>query len=102
MDEINVNRNFKSEVKSNNGDVLPENKLRQVVEPKVLVHHHRDAELDRLLDDERNRKMTEKGKAVSTSCLGEKASKAGSQNNQKSSEIDDLMNSHQNSITVKE
>ena len=61
MDDINVSQNLKPEVRSNNGDVLPQNKLRQVLEPKVLVHHNRDAEVDQLLDGKRNRKMTDKG-----------------------------------------
>ena len=60
MDDIDVSQNLKPEARSNNGDVLPYNKLRQVLEPKVMVHHNRDAEVDQLLDGKRNRKMTEK------------------------------------------
>ena len=59
MDDIDVSQNLKPEVRSNNG-VLPRNKLRQVLEPKVLVHYNKDAEVDQLLDGKRNRKMTDK------------------------------------------
>ena len=45
MDDDDVSENLKSEARSNNGDVLPQNKLRQVLEPEVLVHHNRDAEV---------------------------------------------------------
>ena len=62
MDDINISQNLKPEVRSNSGDTLPRNKLRQVLEPKVLVHHNRDAEVDQLLDGKRNPKMTEKGR----------------------------------------
>ena len=62
MDDINVSQNLKPELRSNNGDVLTQNKLRQVLEPKVLIHHKRDAEVNQLLDGKRNRKMVEKGR----------------------------------------
>ena len=62
MDDIDVSQNLKLGTRSDNGDILPQNKLRQVLEPKVLVHHNRDAEVDQLLDGERNCKLTEKGK----------------------------------------
>ena len=62
MDDINVSQNLKPEVRSNNDDVLTQNKLRQALEPKVLIHHKRDAEVNQLLDGKRNRKMTEKGR----------------------------------------
>ena len=61
MNDIDVSQNLKPEARSNNG-VLHQNKLRQVLEPKVLVHQNRDAEVDQLLDGKRNRKMTEKGR----------------------------------------
>ena len=41
MDDIDISQNLKPEARSNNGDVLPHNKLRQVLEPKMLVHHNR-------------------------------------------------------------
>ena len=50
MDDIDVIQNLKPEARSNNGDVLPQNKLWQVREPRVMVHHNRDAEVDLLLD----------------------------------------------------
>ena len=50
MDDIDVIQNLKPEARPNNGDVLPQNKLWQVLEPRVLVHHNKDAEVDRLLD----------------------------------------------------
>ena len=62
IDDTDVSQNLKLGKRSNNGDILPQNKLRQVLEPKVLVHHNRDAEVDQLLDGERNCKLTEKGK----------------------------------------
>ena len=74
MDDDDVSENLKSEARSNNGDVLPQNKLRQVLEPKVLVHHNRDTEVDQLLDGKRNRKMTEKGREYRLAVLESKQS----------------------------
>ena len=62
MDDIDISQNLKPEARSNNGDVLPHNKLKQLLEPEVLVHHNRYAEVDQLLDGKINRKMTEKGR----------------------------------------
>ena len=74
MDDIDVSQNLKPEARSNNGDILPKNKLRQVLEPKVLVHHNRDTEVDQLLDGKRNRKMTEKGREYRLAVLESKQS----------------------------
>ena len=60
MDDIDVSQNLKPEPRSNNSDVLPQDKSRQFLEPEVLAHHNREPEVDRLLDGKRNRKMTEK------------------------------------------
>ena len=102
MDDINISQNLKPEVRSNNGDVLTQNKLRQVLEPKVWVHHNRDAEVDQLLDGKRNCKMTEKGGQYQLAVLEKRRAKLVARTIRKSSEIYDLMYSHQNSITVKE
>ena len=56
-DNIDVSQNLKPEAKANNGDVLPQNKLKEVLETEM--------------------------KTVSTSCPGQKVSKVGSQNHQK-------------------
>ena len=48
MDNIDVSQNMKPEARPNNGDVLPQDKLRHVLEPEVLVNHNRDTEVDRL------------------------------------------------------
>ena len=89
-------------MKSNNGDVLPQNKLTEVLKPKVLVHHNRDAEVDQLLDGKRNRKMAEKGRQYRLAVLQKRLAKLVARTIRKSSETDDLMYSHQNSITVEE
>ena len=102
MDDINISQNLKPEVRSNSGDTLPQNKLRQVLEPKVLVHHNRDAEVDQLLDGKRNPKMTEKGRQYQLGVWEKWQEKLIVRTTKKSTEIDDLMYSHQNSITVKE
>ena len=102
MDDIDISQNLKPEARSNNGDVLPHNKLRQVLEPEVLVYHNKDAEVDQLLDGKRNRKMTEKGRQHRLAVLEKRQAKLVARTIRKSSEIDDLMYSHQNSITVKE
>ena len=102
MDDNNVSQNLKPGLKSNNGDVLPQNKLRQVLEPKVLVHHNRVAELDQLLGGKRNRKMTEKGRQYRLTVMEKRRAKLVARTIRKSSQNDDLMYSHQNSITVKE
>ena len=99
MDDIDVSQNLKPEVRSNNG-VLPQNKLRQVLEPKVLVHHNRDAEVDQLLDGKRNRKMTDKERQYRIAVLKKWRAKPVARTIRKSSENDDLY-SHQNCITVK-
>ena len=102
MDDINISQNLKPEVRSNSGDTLPQNKLRQVLELKVLVHHNRDAEVDQLLDGKRNPKMTEKGRQYQLGVWEKWQEKLIVRTTKKSTEIDDLMYSHQNSITVKE
>ena len=102
MDDIDISQNLKPEARSNNGDVLPHNKLRQVLEPEVLVHHNKDAEVDQLLYGKRNRKMTKKGRQHRLAVLEKRQAKPVARTIRKSSEIDDLMYSHQNSITVKE
>ena len=48
MNGIDVSQNLKPEPRSCNGGVLLQNKLRRVLEPKVLAHHNRDAEVDQL------------------------------------------------------
>ena len=70
-DQIDVSQNLKPEARSTNGNVLHQNKLRQVLEPKLLVHQNRDAEVNQLLDGKRNCKMTEKGKQyrLAVSCI---------------------------------
>ena len=76
--------------------------MRQVLEPKVLVHHNKDAEVDQLLDSKKNRKMTEKGRQYRLAVLEKRRAKLVARSIRKSSEIDDTMYSYQNSITVKE
>ena len=46
MDDIDVSQNLKPEARANNGDVLPQNKLREVLGTEVLAHHNRDNEVD--------------------------------------------------------
>ena len=46
MDDVGVSQYLKPEAKSNNDDVLPQNKLREVLGTEVLVHHNRDAGVD--------------------------------------------------------
>ena len=41
MDDTGNGQNLKPEARSNNSDVLPHNKLRQVLQPKMLVHYNR-------------------------------------------------------------
>ena len=72
MNDIDVSQNLKSEARSNNGDILPQNKLRQVLEPKVLVHHNRDAKVDQLLDGKGSHKMIEIGKQYRLAVLEKK------------------------------
>ena len=102
MDDIDVSQNLKPEARSNNGDVLSQNKSRPVLEPEVLVDHNTDAEVDRLLDGKRNRKTTEKGRQYRLTALEKRRAKLVARRIRKSSEIDDLIYSYQNSITVKE
>ena len=102
MDDIDVTQNVKPEARSNNGDVLPQDKLREVLELEVLVHHNPDAEVDRLLDGKRNRKMREKGRQYRLVVLEKMRAHLVARTIRKSSEIDDLRYSYQNSITVKE
>ena len=68
----------------------------------MLVYHKGDAEVDQLIDGKRNRKMTGKGKQYRLAVLEKRQVKLVARTIRKSSEIDDLMYSHQNSITVKE
>ena len=102
MDYIDVSQIQKPKVISNTGYILAHNKLRQVLEPKVSLHHSRDAEVDQLLDGERNLKMTEKGRQYQLAVLEKRQAKLVARTIRKSSEINDLMYSLQNSITVKE
>ena len=102
MDYIDVSQILKPKVISNTGYILAHNKLRQVLEPKVSLHHSRDAEVDQLLDGERNLKMTEKGRQYQLAVLEKRQAKLVARTIRKSSEINDLMCSLQNSITVKE
>ena len=102
MDYIDVSQILKPKVISNTGYILAHNKLRQVLEPKVSLHHSRDAEVDQLLDGERNLKMTEKGRQYQLAVLEKRQAKLVARTIRKSSEINDLMYSLQNSITVKE
>ena len=37
MDDVNVDENLKPEARANNGDVLPSDKLREVLETEMLV-----------------------------------------------------------------
>ena len=68
----------------------------------MLVYHQGDAEVDQLIDGKRNRKMTGKGRQYRLAVLEKRQVKLVARTIRKSSEIDDLMYSHQNSITVKE
>ena len=68
----------------------------------MLVHHNRDTEVDQLLDGKRNHKITEKGTQHRLAVLEKRQAKLVARTIRKSNEIDDLMYSHQNSITVKE
>ena len=68
----------------------------------MLVHHNRDTEIDQLLNGKRNRKMTKKGRQYRLAVLEKRQAKLVARTTRKSSEIDDLMYSHQNSITAKE
>ena len=102
MDYIDVSQILKPKVISNTGYILAHNKLRQVLELKVSLHHSRDAEVDQLLDGERNLKMTEKGRQYQLAVLEKRQAKLVARTIRKSSEINDLMYSLQNSITVKE
>ena len=68
----------------------------------MLVYHKGDAEVDQLIDGKRNRKMTGKGRQYRLAVLEKRQVKLVARTIRKSSEIDDLMYSHQNSITVKE
>ena len=102
MDYIDVSQILKPKVISNTGYILAHNKLRQVLEPKVSLHHSRDAEVDQLLDGERNLKMAETGRQYQLAVLEKRQAKLVARTIRKSSEINDLMYSLQNSITVKE
>ena len=75
MDDIDVSQNLKPEARSNNGDVLPQNKSRPVLEPEVLVDHNTGAEVDRLLDVKINCKMTEKGRQYRLAVLEKRQAK---------------------------
>ena len=68
----------------------------------MLVYHKGDAEVDQLIDGKRNRKMTGKGRQYRLAVLEKRQVKLVARTIRKSSEIDDLLYSHQNSITVKE
>ena len=68
----------------------------------MLVYHKGDAEVDQLIDGKRNRKMTGKGRQYRLAVLEKRQVKLVARTIRKSSEIDDLMYSHHNSITVKE
>ena len=68
----------------------------------MLVYQKGDAEVDQLIDGKRNRKMTGKGRQYRLAVLEKRQVKLVARTIRKSSEIDDLMYSHQNSITVKE
>ena len=46
MDDDGVSQSLKPQARSNNGNILPENKLREVLKTEMLVHHNRDAEND--------------------------------------------------------
>ena len=61
MDAINVCQNLIPEARANNGNVLPQNKLWEVLWTEVLVHLNKDAEVQPLLDGKKDCKMTEKG-----------------------------------------
>ena len=61
MDGINVSQNLIPEARANNGNVLPQNQLREVLWTEVLVHLNKDAEVQPLLDGKKDCKMTEKG-----------------------------------------
>ena len=101
MDDIDVSQNLKPEPRSNNSDVLPQDKSRQFLEPEVLAHHNRDAEVDRLLDGKRNRKMKEKGRQSQLAVLEKRRAKLVTRTTRISNEIDNLKYSYQNSVTVK-
>ena len=68
----------------------------------MLVHHNRAAKVDQLLDGKRSRKMTERGRQYRLAVLEKRWAKLVARTIRNSSEIDDLIYSHQNSITVKE
>ena len=68
----------------------------------MLVHHSRDAEVDRLLDGKRNYEMTEKGRQYRLAVLEKCHVKQVARTIRKSSDIDDLIYSYQKNITVKE
>ena len=68
----------------------------------MLVYHKGDAEVGQLIDGKRNHKMTGKGRQYRLAVLEKRQVKLVARTIRKSSEIDDLMYSHQNSITVKE
>ena len=68
----------------------------------MLVHHSRDAEVDRLLDGKRNHEMTEKGRQYRLAVLEKCHVKQVARTIRKSSDIDDLIYSYQKNITVKE
>ena len=50
MDDVGFSQNLKPETRSNNGHVLPQNKLMEVLEKEVFAHHNKEAEVDRLLN----------------------------------------------------
>ena len=62
MDDINVSQNLIPEARANNGNVLPQNQLWEVLRTEVLVHLNKDAEVQPLLDGKKDCKMTEKGR----------------------------------------
>ena len=95
MDDVDISQNLKPEVRSNNGDVLPQNKLRQVLEPKVLVHHNRGAEAYHLLDGKKYCKMTEKGRQYRLAVLEKRRAKLVARTIRKSSEISHVFSSEQ-------
>ena len=101
MDDIDVSQNLKPGPRSNNSDVLPQDKSRQFLEPEVLAHHNRDAEVDRLLDGKRNRKMKEKGRQSQLAVLEKRRAKLVARTTRIFNEIDNLKYSYQNSVTVK-
>ena len=69
--------------------------IRQVLEPKVLVHHNRGAEAYHLLDGKKNCKMTEKGRQYRLAVLEKRRAKLVARTIRKSSEISHVFSSEQ-------